>query len=96
MKKWIITCAFALMMGALVGCQGSTEATSGTDKPGESNAAAKPGGGEATNTNATSTGGETTAEMGKCAGCGKEVAVADLKDHDGAKMCAACIAAHNH
>lgn len=34
--------------------------------------------------------------MAKCAGCGKEVPAAELADHDGAKMCKECIAAHNH
>ncbi|MBC8063879.1 MAG: hypothetical protein H7Y17_03555 [Chlorobia bacterium] len=35
-------------------------------------------------------------EMAKCAGCGKEVATAELASHDGQMMCKECIAAHNH
>jgi hypothetical protein len=37
-----------------------------------------------------------SAEKAKCAGCGKEVAKAELVSHDGKMMCQACIAAHNH
>lgn len=45
---------------------------------------------------AGTTGSSTTVAMAKCAGCGKEFPAAELADHDGAKMCKACIAAHNH
>ncbi len=45
---------------------------------------------------AGATGSTTTASMAKCAGCSKEFPAAELADHDGAKMCKACIAAHNH
>jgi formylmethanofuran dehydrogenase subunit E len=37
-----------------------------------------------------------TAEIGKCEGCGAEVANTKLESHEGQMMCEACIAAHNH
>ena len=44
----------------------------------------------------TGTPATLTAELAKCAGCGKEVAKAELAMHDGQMLCKDCIAAHNH
>ncbi len=55
--------------------------------------------GDATTNSSATTPGATPAanqEMSKCAGCGKEVAKAELASHDGQMMCKECIAAHNH
>jgi hypothetical protein len=44
----------------------------------------------------TSTPGVVTAELAKCAQCGKELAKVELVAHDGKMLCKDCIATHNH